>query len=153
MPTSPCRRNKHEAGMALAEVLVALLVMGGLLLAFGQSLPALRRIGRDALFETRLEAFVARAARQARAEQRIVRLVFGGDALHVDATSGRSFALNRGGAVSLVTAVELAWGGRPAIAFLPDGSSSGGRIRFQKGDRQRWLDIHWFDGRLRWQEK
>lgn len=150
MPTSAFRRNDAEAGMALAEVLVALLIMGGLLLAFGQSLPALRRVGREALFETRLEAFVARAARDARREQRIVRITLAADALY--AGGARRFDLaGAPGGVSLIAAAELARDGYPAIAFLPDGTSSGGRIRLGQGHAARALDVHWFDSRLRWQ--
>lgn len=152
MPISPCRRNDAESGMALAEVLVALLIVGGLLLAFGQSLPALQRVGREALFETRLEAFVARAAREARREQKIVRITLGPDALYTEGARRLEFK-RAPGAISLVSAAELAHEGRPVMVFLPDGTTSGGRIRIRQAATTRILDVHWFDSRLRWQQE
>ncbi|CAG8871117.1 hypothetical protein PS627_04297 [Pseudomonas fluorescens] len=48
--------------------------------------------------------------------------------------------------VRLVTAKRLG----SAVAFYPDGSSSGGHLLLIRGDRQWRIDIGWLTGDVRW---
>ncbi|WP_349254727.1 GspH/FimT family pseudopilin [Pseudomonas sp.] len=48
--------------------------------------------------------------------------------------------------VRLVTARQLG----SAVAFYPDGSSSGGHLLLTRGDRQWRIDIGWLTGDVRW---
>lgn len=50
-------------------------------------------------------------------------------------------------AVQLTTAEALG----PAVAFFPDGSSSGGHLLVERAG-QRWrIDVGWLNGNVRWQ--
>jgi len=66
---------------------------------------------------------------------------------------GASRGLPAGIAMSVVTTADLASaqgeGGGPAgIAFLPDGSSSGGRVELAAGARHTQVGVDWLTGRV-----
>ena len=70
---------------------------------------------------------------------------------------GASRGLPAGVAMSVVTTADLAstqagaqgGGGGPAgIAFLPDGSSSGGRVELAAGARHMQVGVDWLTGRV-----
>lgn len=50
-------------------------------------------------------------------------------------------------AIQLTTAAELG----PAVAFFPDGSSSGGHLLLNRAGRHWRIDIGWLNGQVRWQ--
>ncbi len=71
--------------------------------------------------------------------------------------AGASRGLPAGIAMSVVTTADLAstqagaqgGGGGPAgIAFLPDGSSSGGRVELATGARHMQVGVDWLTGRV-----
>jgi general secretion pathway protein H len=52
----------------------------------------------------------------------------------------------------VMTAADLSTGRRAAIAFFPDGSSTGGNVRLEKDGRAWRVDIAWLTGTVKWQE-
>jgi general secretion pathway protein H len=142
-----------EAGFTLIEMIVVLAVLGlvaGLVLARGPP--------RSAGLEMRAAAgAVAQAMRVARTQaimsNRPVTVVFNPRAgtLRVGAATPKS--LPAGTAMSVVSTADLAGaqsgaGGPAGIAFLPDGSSSGGRVELARGARHARVGVDWLTGRV-----
>jgi general secretion pathway protein H len=150
--TSPARQSpprRGEGGFTLIELLVVLLVL---------SLTATLVLGRGPARSPALDlrsavGQVAQGLRLARsqaiARDRTVAFV-------LDVASGGfrigdapARALPGGVALSITAVAENTGGGRlGAIEFLPDGSSSGGRIAIAAGGRRAWIGVDWLTGRV-----
>ena len=50
--------------------------------------------------------------------------------------------------ITVLTGTDLIKGSKGAIVFYPDGSSSGGLITIQQGQRQQQVDINWLTGEV-----
>ncbi|GGM20915.1 type II secretion system protein H [Pseudomonas asuensis] len=60
--------------------------------------------------------------------------------------------LPKGMRMRVTTAADLSTGRKTAIAFFPDGSSTGGNVRLEKDGRAWRVDIAWLTGTVKWQE-
>lgn len=60
--------------------------------------------------------------------------------------------LPAGMTMTLTTAAALGAGQRAAIAFYPDGSSTGGRVRLERDGRAWRIEVAWLTGEVRWKE-
>jgi general secretion pathway protein H len=134
-------------GFTLLELLMVIALMaialGALSVGLGQGLDA----GRDrqalremvaALRQTRTQAVLSGAPMQLRFD--LTRRSF-----QVPGRAPRQWPGNL--AVQLTTAEQLG----PAVAFFPDGSSSGGHLLVERAG-QRWrIDVGWLNGNVRWQ--
>lgn len=127
-------------------VLAVLGLVAGLVLARG----APRSAGLEMRAATGAVAQAMRAARtQAILSNRPVLVLFNTRAgtLRVGAAAPRS--LPAGTAMNVVSTADLAGGQAGAgIAFLPDGSSSGGRVELARGARQARVGVDWLTGRV-----
>ena len=136
-------------------VLAVLGLVAGLVLARG----APRSAGLEMRAATGAVAQAMRAARtQAILSNRPVTVLFNPRAgtLRVGAAAARS--LPSGTAMNVVSTADMAMqagagpqagAGSPAgIAFLPDGSSSGGRVELARGARHARVGVDWLTGRV-----
>lgn len=129
-------RKAREQGFTMIEMIVVLVIVSlilGIVLARGPLHS--RRVDLDGAAQQ--VAGVLRLARsRAIAQNRTVSVVITPDAYQVDREIPQAFP---GG-------VKLA--GNSAIAFASDGSSSGGMLEFQGGDRRVVVAIDWLTGRV-----
>jgi general secretion pathway protein H len=139
----PCR-----GGFTLIELLVVLAILGLVALggsnALSASLPALRlksatRILADDLRATRRLAMVQR-------REAAFRLVPGAYVAH-EGESPR--ALPPGTQSRLATITGGPRTNADQIRFFADGSSTGGRIELQLGERRSGVEVDWLTGRVR----
>ena len=138
-----------EAGFSLIEVLVVLVILAlsaGMVLGRGPS--------RSPALEARAAmAQVAQALRLARAQA-----ISGGErvAFVLDVGSGGYRigagpvqAVPRGLALTMTAITGLTAGTRlGGIDFLPDGSSTGGRVGVAGGAARGWVGVDWLTGRV-----
>jgi general secretion pathway protein H len=145
--------NVTQAGFTLIEMIVVLAVLGlvaGLVLSRGPP--------RSAALEMRAAAnAVAQTLRVARtraimSNQRVMVALDPRTAtLRVGVGAPRS--LPAGVTMSVITTADLAstgagTAGPAGIAFLPDGSSSGGRVELATGTRHMQVGVDWLTGRV-----
>ena len=125
-------------------VLAVLGMVAGLVLARGPP--------RSAALEMRAAAnVVAQALRVARtraivSNQRVM-VALDPRAATLRIGAGLPRSLPPGVAMSVTTTADLA-GVRAGIAFLPDGSSSGGRVELATGARHMQVGVDWLTGRV-----
>jgi general secretion pathway protein H len=143
----------REAGFTLIEMIVVMAVLGlvaGLVLVRGPP--------RSAALEMRAAAnAVAQTLRVARtraimSNQRVT-VALDPRAATLRIGAGTSRGLPAGVTMSVITAADLtsAQAGASAqagIAFLPDGSSSGGRVELATGARRMQVGVDWLTGRV-----
>ncbi len=125
-------------------VLAVLGLVAGLVLARGAP--------RSAALEMRAATgAVAQAMRVARTRaimsNQAVTVLFNPRAGTLRIGAGAPRSLPAGTAMSLVTTADLA-GAQAGIAFLPDGSSSGGRVELARGGRHARIGVDWLTGRV-----
>jgi general secretion pathway protein H len=125
------RAGAAEAGFTLIELL-AVMTLVALLAAV-----AMPRLG--SLLSPSIERTTRRVALAVR-EQRTVAML-----------TGRLVTLNAAAVAPLLprgTEVEQTWPEEAGILFMPDGSSSGGRLVLEARDGRRAIDIDWLTGRI-----
>lgn len=130
---------RDERGTTLVEVLVALAIASGVLLALSQGITG--RFGRDALSEgvATVREAGQEAHRLARSRQETVSLVFRGQEIVLADAAGAALPsagkrqFSAAVAVRVIGARELRSNNSPVILFLPDGRSSGGQVEFSSG--------------------
>lgn len=145
---SPTDRDA-EQGFTLLEVLVALTVLS--LVAFGLGNATFGGRNRAILSDARSSLdellLAARSAAQTRGVTTFVSFDLVGRRLR--ATTSRNWLpIPQDIDISLVTASELTLSGMPAVAFLPDGTSSGGDITMSIGPQKVMRRIDWLTGAL-----
>ena len=140
-------RDGSQAGFTLIEVIVVLAVLGlvaGLVLTRGPQ--------RSAALEMQAAAnAVAQTMRVARtraivSNQRVI-VAFDPQAATLRIGTGAPRALPAGIGMSVVSTAGLA-GALAGIVFLPDGSSSGGRVELANGVRRTQVGVDWLTGRV-----
>ena len=57
-------------------------------------------------------------------------------------------SLPAGVAMAVITTADSSAGAQAAISFLPDGSSTGGRVELSVGGRRVRVDVEWLTGRV-----
>jgi general secretion pathway protein H len=130
-------QNRSALGFTLIEIIVVLVILGlilGIVVARGPLHS--RRLDLDGA--ARQLAGALRLARsQAIAQNRTVSVLVAADAYRLDNQAAQA----------LPVGVNLT--GNSAIAFAPDGSSSGGVLELRSGDRQVDVGVEWLTGRVR----
>lgn len=145
----PIRRSprRGEAGLTLAEMLVALMLIGLIAVLTAPVMPfpgrtlALDRAAtgvRDTLRGAR-DAALAEGDRRA--------AVFDLSARSAQGPGGAVFALPKGVEIAVTGAADERLGAdRLKIAFLPDGSATGGRVRLSEGGDVTVITVDWLTG-------
>ena len=137
-----------ESGFSLIEVVVVLAILGlvgGLVLTRGSQ--------RSAALEMRAASgAVTQAMRSARtraiATNRPVVVVFDTGAATLQVAGGPVRALPPGVQIAVTSTADLVGRQRSGIEFLPDGSSSGGRVELADGARRVMVGVDWISGRV-----
>ena len=146
----PAPGRRASPGFTLLEILLVLLIF-----AIGASLtlPALvRPAGTELRTATgTLVAGLRRARDAAVSGQRASTLSIDLDARRFTISGeARAQRLPEHVQLSLFTAQsELDGVARGRIRFFPDGSSTGGRVTLQSGERRYHVDVDWFTGQVR----
>lgn len=137
--------HRREAGFSLLELLVALTI-----LALAMSVVSISASRRSPSFEMqRLTAEAvslfreARLAAQTSGQPAKVSLLV--ETRELRAAAGQSLAIPEGVTAGLVSAASA---GPATIVFFPDGSSSGGELTFEGGDRSSSVTVDWLTSRI-----
>lgn len=145
-----CRGNHRRRGFSLVELLIviALIVTLGAILApllLPSPARALQAGARDvatALRESRREARAMHPRRYSSMDTETG--AFG------TAGGPQQYTLPDGVQAELTTAQSLSEGDSTGrIAFFPDGSASGGRVRLAAARHALQVDVEWLNGRIR----
>lgn len=137
-----------EAGFTLIEMIVVLAVLGfmlGIVLTRGPQRSArLELDGAAREVATALRTARARAIAQ---DRPVLFAIDGADhAYQVDGAPPRPLPVNFPLSVTTVTGAAARM--PAAISFLPDGSSSGGRVEIAGGARRVLVGVDWLTGRV-----
>ena len=139
-----------DSGFTLVELLVVLAVLALVLAVVPPLLPdaidsaRLRNAQRDLVSGLRYARSQAVNSQQAVTLDLNVR-----DGTMTVADRRRDLSVPDGVSLTLVTAQQEQLSEyEGAIRFYPDGSSTGGRVRFQRGDRVSSIDVNWLTGRV-----
>ncbi|MGO4389324.1 prepilin-type N-terminal cleavage/methylation domain-containing protein [Microvirga sp. 2YAF29] len=140
----------EEAGFTLLEVLVVITILSLAVTIVGIALPGAQE--RTAL--TRTESGIVSLLVEAQAEARrsavARRVTFDLDAHRVHLEGTRlAFGVSKDVRITIVSAQEVGTARRPALVFLPDGSSSGAEIAIASGPYGSRLRVDWVTGRTR----
>lgn len=137
------------SGFTLLEILLVMALVAGAMLMMSAALtrggqgPALRAAA----------AQVANGLRDARVQairqQQVQRFSWNPGARSWRAGAGRPQPLPDAIALAMTTAAELRTSDGAAIAFFPDGASSGGRVELSQGGQAWRMDVDWLTGQVR----
>lgn len=149
---SAARGGSGEAGFTLVEMLVVLallaLVAAGSAFAFAGQRPA-RVLAATA---DQLAADLQRTRLDAMRSGRMRHLVFEAGTRRWQREGATPVPLPDGLTLDLMTASEArasgAAGDGVAIAFLPDGRSTGGRITLRLGAGRQGIEVNWLTGAI-----
>lgn len=151
MPTSSFKWIEREEGTALIEVLIALAVLAVAAAVIGLSLPRLRQPDRVGDAAARIETFLLESGYQARRRQLPVKVLYDKKRFLREPDNGFGLDLEFfSGEISVVSAAEFSDRDRGTIIFMPDGSSSGGRLTLRVADQIKVLDIGWSNSAVTW---
>jgi general secretion pathway protein H len=147
--TSRAGDRARTDGFTLLELLVVLVILG---LTVTLAVPVFTRAmpGVEAKAAAREVASLLRAARSlAIAGNREVTVAVDLDRRTVDLAGARSRTIAKGIGIGLYTAAEeLIDRGAGRIRFYPDGTSTGGRVRFSAGERNYDVVVDWISGHV-----
>ena len=137
-------------GFTLVELLVALAVLGLLLALIPPRLSGVIESGQVRVAKRELVAGLRLARSRAVNSQRDVTLGINvRDNTMAMGDKHRPLELPDSVSLTLVTAQQEQLSDyEGAIRFYPDGSSTGGQIRFHQGGQVSSIDVHWLTGRI-----
>jgi len=139
-----------EAGFTLLEALIVLVVLSLAATVTGLAVPRTRERTQFLEAEARLRSILMEARSLARQSASVSRVVFDLDEGKVRmAGSAEWYRLPRQAELSVTSAREIGSPHQPAIAFLPDGTSSGGAITLTLGSHTASHRVEWLTGRIR----
>lgn len=140
----------NSGGFTLLEALVVLMILSLAGMTLGLSIPGTRERVQVAAVGARLEVTLLEARAQARREGTIRSVVFDLQTrrYRIDET-GDWQVLPSNLEMSVISARELGESDRAAVAFLPDGTSSGADITLTMGEQQISRRVEWLTGRIR----
>ena len=142
-------RSKSERGFTLIEMIVVVAIMGLVLAMVATRGP----LGLHTLTARSAANALASGFRQARARaiadnrQVVLSIDLAGHRWRVGAD--KPTELPHDLAIAVLTVAGQSAGGTAAdIRFLPDGSSTGGRVELQDGRRRMRIGVDWLNGRV-----
>jgi len=139
---------RQVIGFTLLEILIVLALSSVLLTFVAPNL--YRSIAGTDLSVTTKE--LARALKKSRSEainsSRPVSLILNVKHYFQFSFDSNSYPLADNVGLTLLTGKKLVQGAKGAIFFYPDGSSSGGLITLQLGERRQQIDINWLTGEV-----
>lgn len=140
---------RQIVGFTLLEILIVLALSSVLLTFVAPNL--YRSIAGTDLSVTTKE--LTRALKKSRSEainsSRPVSLILNVDKHYFQFSfDSKNYPLADNVGLTLLTGKKLVQGARGAIFFYPDGSSSGGLITLQLGERRQQIDINWLTGEV-----
>jgi len=142
-------RSKSERGFTLIEMIVVVAIMGLVLAMVATRGP----LGLHTLTARSAANALASGFRQARARAIAdnrpvaVSIDLAGHRWRIGAD--KPTELPRDLAIAVLTVAGQSAGGTAAdIRFLPDGSSTGGRVELQDGRRRMRIGVDWLNGRV-----
>jgi len=144
------RKRSADSAFTLLEVLVVLVILALAGTIVGLSAPNAQLRVKLAEAETILDATLAQARTEARrtGEPRFV--IFDLDRQRISQQGLIKWAnFPPGVELSVTTARELGSPRQPVIAYLPDGTSSGGEIIIEVETARRIRRIEWLTGQVR----
>lgn len=139
-----------EAGFTLLEVLVVVAILGLTASIVGTALPNTRDRVLLSSAESAVEAVLVQAQAEARrlGEPRLVEFDLDGHRIRIDNSTGSTPLPDRV-EITVISAREFGSSRRPVIAFLPDGTSSGGEVTLVSNTLRSTRRIDWMTGRVR----
>ena len=148
--TSRTGKRAGANGFTLLELLIVLAILG-LTITLAVPLFARAMPGVEAKAAARDVAAMLRAAHsQAIAGNREVTVAVDLERRTVELAGARSQTIAAGIGIGLYTAAEeLIDKGAGRIRFYPDGTSTGGRVRFSAGDRKYDVIVDWISGNVK----
>ncbi len=149
MPILLSKSTDHERGAALLEVLVAIAIAGLALGLLGVGVPAFREQRQLDDHAWKIEQFLLSARREAMRRQHPVEIQM--EARQWTSLPDRK-RLDLGGflgKLEVVAAAELRIGRTDRLVFLPDGRTSGAKIRLADTRQMVLLEVHWSTGNVR----
>lgn len=139
-----------NAGFTLLEILVVLVILSLASTTLGLGIPSARERTQLASAGAQLDATLLEARSQARREGAIRTVVFDLSARRYRiGEKGDWHVLPNGVEMSVVSARELGALTTAAVAFLPDGTSSGADITLAVAGLTTSRRVEWLTGRLR----
>ena len=141
----PPPRARGQAGFTLLELMIALAI-----LALAMAVVTMSTARRSPSFETRRIALeIVGLMRDARVTAREMNepaaVAFDADARRFAGPAGLSVELPEGIEADMVSSAAA---GRPAVIFLPDGSSTGGAVTLRGGAVSERIEVDWLTSRV-----
>jgi general secretion pathway protein H len=146
---SRTRPNK-ESGFTLLEVLVVIAILSLAATIVGIALPGTRERTALARTEAGIMNLLVEAQAEARRSAAARQVTFDLDAqrMHIEGKL-QGYAVSQDVRLTIVSAQEIGTSRRPAVIFLPNGSSSGAEIAIASGSYDSRFRVDWVTGRTR----
>jgi general secretion pathway protein H len=147
--TSLRRTIADESGFTLLEALIALAILSLATVSVGLAFPGLQQRIELRQAVARLDDLLFKARNEAQASGRSTVLKLDPDARLLSLDSpGLNYRLPRGVEFTIVGGAFGDDPAKPSIAFLSDGSSTGGVIELRSGELRAVRRVGWLTGRI-----